>query len=219
MMRRATRESGFTLIEVLIGITLLAMLGALIASGTRLGGRAWTTAERQTTDGDTVPLVQALLRRTIVHAVPAFVSDDPRNRTIDFTGEPNGLSLVAPRPGTQDDGPWVRQRFYVGQQGTSRTLFVSLTPVAPPVPGGPIPLLGHISQMEFSYFGSQSPGGPPAWQNSWTNRTRLPDLIRIVIARDDPKLPIWPELIVGTRITANAACIYKSLASDCQRTR
>jgi general secretion pathway protein J len=219
MMRRATRESGFTLIEVLIGITLLAMLGALIASGTRLGGRAWATAERQTTDGDTVPLVQALLRRTIVHAVPAFVSDDPRDRTIDFTGEPTGLSLVAPRPGTQDNGPWVRQRFYVGQQGTSRTLFVSLTPAAPRVPGGPIPLLGHISQMEFSYFGPQTPGGAPAWQNSWTNRTRLPDLIRIVIARDDPKLPIWPELIVGTRITANAGCIYKSLASDCQRTR
>jgi general secretion pathway protein J len=219
MTRRAKQESGFTLIEVLIGITLLAMLGTLIASGTRLGGRAWTSAERQTSDGDAVLLVQALLRRTIVHAVPAFVSDDPQVRTIDFAGEPNGLSLVAPQPGMQNNGPWVRQQFYVGQRGVSRTLFVSLVPTARNVAGGQIPLLDHISQIRFSYYGSQPPSETPAWQDSWTNRNSLPDLIRIVVTRDNPKLPIWPELIVGTRATANAACIYQALANDCQRTR
>ena len=89
LMRRASSQAGFTLIEMLIGITLLAMLGALIANGTRLGSRSWSSAERRSAGSDDVMLVQSFFRRTIAQAAPVFATEDPRDMTIDFSGGPD----------------------------------------------------------------------------------------------------------------------------------
>jgi general secretion pathway protein J len=220
-VRRRSSQAGFTLIEVLISITVLAMLGTLIASGTRLGGRAWNSAERQTNGTDDVVLVQDFFRRTITRTLPIFATDDPRDSTVQFAGTSDTLELMAPQPGTQYRGPAVQERFYVGQAGGSRALFVGLRLDASPPSTAQkaVVVLDHVSQVRFGYFGSAGPGMPPAWQDSWSNLGRLPDLIRIDIVRDDPKLPLWPELIVGTRVTGNAGCIYNDAGTGCQRTR
>jgi general secretion pathway protein J len=123
--RRSAAESGFTLIEVLVGVTLLAMLATLIATGTRLGGRAWNSAERQTTEIDDMYAVQGLLRRTIARARPSFAAADPVDMTVAFSGAPDSLSLVSAHPGTQDNGPWARERFFVARSGKTRALFMS----------------------------------------------------------------------------------------------
>jgi general secretion pathway protein J len=215
-MRSTDPEAGFTLIEMLIGITLVAMLGALIASGTRLGTRSWDKAERLSDGSDDVMLVQGFFRRTIERVAPAFASQDPRDLTVEFAGDPDALLLMAPQPGTQYGGPWVQERFYVGQHGNHRALFAQrrLDASAP----NPIVLLDHVSQVRFAYFGAAGDGAPAEWRESWINSLRLPDLVRLTIARDDPKLPVWPELIVATRATANAGCIYTGYGTACQRT-
>src|SRR6202007_2517586 len=97
VMQRASSHAGFTLIEMLIGITLLAMLGALIASGTRLGSRSWSSAERRSAGSDDVMLVQSFLRRTIAQTAPAFATEDQRDMTIEFSGGPDTLTLMAPQ--------------------------------------------------------------------------------------------------------------------------
>jgi len=40
-------------------------------------------------------------------------------------------------------------------------------------------LLDGLESIAFSYFGSDKPGDPPRWQESWENRTRLPQLVRL----------------------------------------
>jgi general secretion pathway protein J len=216
MPRRARAEAGFTLIEVLIGIALLAMLGVLIADGIRLGGRAWNNAERQTGNSDEMVLLQSLFRRTILRAAPAFGSADPRDMTIAFAGDADTLTLTAPQPGTLFDGPWVRERFYLGPNGASRALFVAWQRDGAP-PTGPVLLLDHVRAIRFAYFGPGGAGGAPDWQDSWQNRSRLPDLVRVAIARDDARLRAWPELVVATRMTANAGCVFDLYRNTCQR--
>lgn len=224
MNRRADSESGFTLIEVLIGVTLLAMLATLIATGTRLSGRAWNSAERQTTEIHDMEAVQGLLRRTILRARPSFAAADPADMTIAFSGEPETLSLVAAQPGTQDDGPWTRQRFYIARAGASRALFVSWQADAPSAAGQAAPageqmLLDHVAALHFSYFGPSRPGEAAVWLDQWTSRDRLPELVRVAIERDGAGFRPWPELVVATRITANAGCIFDALRPACQRVR
>jgi len=225
MDRRANTQAGFTLIEVLIGIAVLAMLGTLIANGIRIGGRAWNNAERQSASSDDMVQVQNLFQRTIVRARPAYASTDPHDLTIAFTGQADSLSLMAPQPGTQYGGAWVQQRFYVGRSGGSRALFASLQLDMASLadnrarPANPDVLIDHVAAVRFAYFGSAGPGQVPAWQDTWIGRDRLPDLVRIAITRDDPRLRAWPDFVVGTRATANAACIYDVYANGCRRMR
>ena len=143
-----------------IGITLLAMLGALIANGTRLGSRSWSSAERRSAGSDDVMLVQSFFRRTIAQAAPVFATEDPRDMTIDFSGGPDTLTLMAPQPGTQSAGVWVQERFYVGQHGGHRDLFVRLRfdPSLPAAAPDPVTLLEGVSQVRFAYFGAAAPG-------------------------------------------------------------
>ncbi len=224
MIPRADSEAGFTLIEVLIGVTLLAMLATLIATGTRLSGRAWNFAERQTTEIHDMDAVQGLLRRTIVRARPSFAAPDPADMTIAFGGEPDALSLVAAQPGTQDNGPWARERFYVARSGATRALFMSWQMDAPAAagqsaPAGELILLDHVAALRFAYFGPPRPGEASVWLDRWTNRDRLPELVRVAVERDGAGFRPWPELVVATRITANAGCIFDALSSTCQRGR
>jgi general secretion pathway protein J len=220
---RTSAESGFTLIEVLIGLTLLAMLATLIANGTRLSGRAWNTAERRTAESDDMGAVQGLLRRTIERARPSFVAADPADMTVAFSGAPDTLSLVAAQPGTQGSGPWVRQRFYVARSGRTRALFTSWQADAgtdgQSAPAGEAMVLDHVAALRFAYFGPPRTGEAPVWLEHWTARDRLPALVRVTIERDGAGFAAWPELVVATRITANASCIYDALRPTCQRVR
>jgi general secretion pathway protein J len=215
---RGSREAGFTLIELLIGVMLLAMLATLIASGTRLAGRAWNSAERQSTEIDDMDAVQGLLRRTIARARPSFAGTDPADMRVAFSGEPETLSLVSAQPGTQDNGPWMRERFFVGRSGGTRALFMSWQS-AGSAPAAEAKLLDRVAAVRFAYFGPPRPGEASAWLEQWTDRDRLPELVRVAVERDAGNLMAWPELVVATRITGNAGCVYDAENSTCRRTR
>jgi general secretion pathway protein J len=216
--RRGSREAGFTLIEVLIGVMLLAMLATLIASGTRIAGRAWNSAERQSSEIDDMDAVQGLLRRTIARARPAFAAADPADMTVAFRGEPDTLTLVSAQPGTQDNGPWMRERFFVGRSGSTRALFMSWQS-AGATPVGEARLLDHVAMVRFAYFGPPRPGEASAWLEQWTDRDRLPELVRVAVERDGGNLSAWPELVVATRVTGNGGCVYDAQSSTCRRAR
>jgi general secretion pathway protein J len=222
VIRRSNREAGFTLIEALIGITLLAMLATLIATGTRAGGRAWNSAERQAGETDDIETVQGLLRRTIARARPSFAASDPGDMTVAFKGEPNSLTLVTAQPGSQDNGPWTSERFYVSGSGNARALFMSWQTGpsgASAAPPGEAVLLEHVAAIRFAYFGPPRPGEGGAWLEQWADRDSLPQLVRVVIEREGSRFAAWPELVVATRITGNAGCVYDALSSTCRRTR
>ena len=214
-------EAGLTLVEVLVGITLLALLGALIANGMDFGARAWSRAERRTAGTDDIGLVQGFLRRTLAAARPAYRAPDLRDATITFAGEPDTLDLVAPQPAGDGPGSWTHERFRLLRHGASSALYVDLRwymaegEVQPPA--ARVMLLDHVSQLRFAYFGAPAPGEAPGWQDRWTGQTALPALVRVTIVRDDPALGVWPELVVRPRVTANAGCVYDALSGRCPR--
>jgi general secretion pathway protein J len=214
---------GFTLVEVLIGLALMAMLMTLIANGVRLGTSAWSRAEVVTGDMDDIETVQGLLRRTIVQAQPAFASADPQDMTIRFAGEPDAMTVVAPQPATQGLGPWMEQRFAIDRSAAGAGgLVLSWRPIG--VAGQPVAprqdlLLDRVAGLKFSYFGSPGPDQPPQWQDRWVDRQALPNLIRVSIERTGIGRRTWPDLVVATRVTTNPACLYEASTSVCRRER
>lgn len=223
-MTRGRAEAGFTLVEVLVGVMLLAMLATVIATGTRDSGRAWNAAERQTDEVDQMDAVQNLLRHVLAVARPSYAGSDPADLTIAFAGEPEALSLVAPQPATQDHGPWVRERVFLAGSGRTRAMFISWQPAAATTgedlaPVSEAVLLDRVSALRFAYFGPPDSGQPAIWLDRWVARDRLPKLVRVAVERDGKGLRPWPDLVVATRINGNAGCIFNALSATCQRPR
>ncbi len=220
MSSRSRNQTGFTLVEVMIGLALLAMLMSLAAYGVQMGVRSWTRAETVTADLDDIETVQGWLRRMIVRALPAYATADPANLSIVFAGEPDTMLLVAPQPATQGAGPPAVQRIFMAPSNGAPGVFVRWQLNAPqgsPPPARDDLLLDHVAMLRFGYFGAGGPGQPAAWQDRWVDRDRLPDLIRISITRDRKGLRPWPDLIVATRVTSNATCLYDASSSGCRR--
>ncbi len=208
-----------TLIETLIAVTLLAMLGTVIATGTRIGGRAWGSAERQTAEIEDIDTVQALLRRMVARAQPAYASSDPSDRLVAFAGGPDAMTIVTPQPGGGDGGPWTIVRFHLARDGAGSALALSWRYDAPAAGGQAerqIRLLEHVDALSFGYFGPGAGGSAAGWRESWTDADRLPDLVRIGVRRNPPFQP-WPDIVIATHVTANAGCVLNSTALSCSR--
>ena len=92
---RRSRDVGFTLVELLIALVLIALITVLLFSGLRLGSRAWegveTVSERVSDLRLARNFVETMLRQSRDAAV---VVDGIEMRV--FAGEPQRLELVAP---------------------------------------------------------------------------------------------------------------------------
>lgn len=224
-MSRRDAGAGFTLVELLIALTLVGLLATLVFGGVRLAARAWGRTDDRAAEAADRWAVANVLRDAIAGAYPAFASSDPRDRTIAFDGEAGSLTLLAPLPQAIAAGVTAEMRFYLAGEGPSKTLVLGWRLDLPSADsGGALPenrvvLLDRVRRIDFAYFGGDRPDAAPAWYESWPERTALPQLVRIDLERSDPALPAWPALIAAPRATINTNCIFDSLTAGCRRVR
>ena len=111
--RRRVCEAGFTLVELLVAVTLLALLTTLVFGAIKYGARAWAETDHRAVAAADLSAVQDVFRHAIGGAYPAFASADPTDREVAFDGAGEWLALVAPLPAAIASGVEAQQRFFV----------------------------------------------------------------------------------------------------------
>jgi general secretion pathway protein J len=216
-----TRHDGFTLLELMVTITLLALLSLLLFSGLRFGARAWDGNQAHGAGMDELRVVRSLLQRELEAAWPAYVTTDPVNPAIDFTGSATAVGFLAPAPqSAQSHG-----RARITLAGVHESGHVALVMRARPElaagngGGWSEPLLRNLAAVRFSYFGATAPGAAPAWRADWPSGRTFPQLVRIHVdfAKGDGR--VWPDLIVAPRIEIDSGCLYDYATKYCQGRR
>jgi general secretion pathway protein J len=220
---RRRGEAGFTLVELLVAMTLLGLLTILVLGGVKIAIRTWAKTHDDIAEATDLWAVENLLRRTIADTDPVFATLHGDDRIIDFEGESTALSLLAPLPQAIAPGVMARMRFFLLPDGQSQALIMAWRANLPAAASGEmlredkVKLLDRVRAMQLDYFGPGEAGGPAVWQSSWTGRTRLPNLIRIRVERDDSAAPNWPELVAEPRAGLTTGCIYDPVSGDCRR--
>jgi general secretion pathway protein J len=223
--QRRIHEQGFTLVELLVAVTLLALLTTLVFGALKYAARAWAATDHRAVAAADLSAAQDVLRHAITGAYPAFASADATDREIAFNGAGEWMALVASLPAAIASGVEAQQRFFVEGEGRLRALVMNWrfdlpsSDEATPLPENRVQLLDHVRALRFAYYGALDPSQAPSWWEGWSGFTRLPDLVRVHIERDDPLLPQWPDLVIATRATANTACVYDAVAAACRRFR
>src|SRR5262249_7706471 len=75
--QRHIHEQGFTLMELLVAVTLLALLTTLVFGAIKYSGRAWAETDRRAVAAADLSAVQSVFLHAITGAYPAFASADP----------------------------------------------------------------------------------------------------------------------------------------------
>ncbi|HZQ59865.1 MAG TPA: prepilin-type N-terminal cleavage/methylation domain-containing protein [Casimicrobiaceae bacterium] len=205
--------SGFTLVELLVALTLLALLSAVLSGSLRLAGRSWQGGEARAAQVDEMRQTQAFLREQIASALPkrmAKAVDTP----LLFQGDASEIYYVAPLPERVVEGGTQLFHLAVEKDGERNALVLERVYIDPDLLDLPdfrdserTVLAEHIAEIKLGYFGRDpdaSDSDTPKWRDRWDDRQRLPMLIRIDVQPE--RGPAWPTLIAEPRRAPEAAC-------------
>jgi general secretion pathway protein J len=195
--------AGFTLLEVLASLVLLALLLVGVYSGIRTATHSVTSGTAAITRIDQIRSAQQFLRRELAQSMLQPIGRTDKGEDIFFVGDAREMRYVAPLPGYLGKlGPQLQQLKLVddGKQGLRLELSLALLPPdgKPPKPlGEPQVLMDHLTQGSFDYRGVDAQARSLPWAPSWADGRRLPQLVRIKLQTD--RGHAWPELDVPLR--------------------
>lgn len=201
------RQAGFTLMEVLAALALLALLLVGVYSGIRTATHSVRAGSAAVERLDAVRSTQQFLRRELEQAMTEQLAANDKDEAIFFKGDAHTMSFVAPLPGYLGKlGPQAQTLRLVDNGKGGQRLEVSfalLPPGGKPLKSGaPQVLLEDVHTGSFHYRGLDSQGHPGAWRDDWPEGDRLPQLVRIDLALDGTV--DWPQLVVPLRVDASA---------------
>ena len=209
-MRRTTpfpaRFHGFTLVELLLALTLMSMLLALAYGGLRAATRATDRGQTILEDSSRIRMAHQFVRKQLNQASPLVfaVSEDGEERTV-FVGGADHIRFVAPMPGYLGfGGPQVQELAIVpGQDHLELVLnHALLQGFEEPrlYDRDPILLLEDIESARFSFLGRDENGELSGWTSSWQDVNVLPESIALEIEFIDDVYIQWPLLTASVRI-------------------
>ncbi len=206
------RHAGFTLVELLIAITLVAALSTGMLLAMRTGLQTVQKVDDRLTANRRVLSVQQILQHQISNAFPALGQcGDGGGSGLMFRGTPQSLLLVSsysmtegarglPRvlvfqviPSDQGVRLIVNESLYYGPQSTAPFCLNGL-PFAQPGPQSFV-LADHLAYCKFVYeIGDPESPRPKGWVNAWS-QPLLPYAVRVdmvPLMADPAHLPLLP---------------------------
>ena len=209
-MRRSrgmrSRRAGFTLVELLLALTLMSMLLALAYGGFRAATRATDRGQTILEDSSRIRMAHQFVRKQLNQISPlAFeVSEDGVDRTV-FVGEEQRIRFVAPMPGYLGfGGPQVQELAVVrGPFGLELVLSHALLQGFEEdllYERDPIPLVNQIESARFSFLAVDEEGELAGWTSVWDQPDTLPKSIALEIEFEEDVYIQWPLLTAAVRV-------------------
>jgi general secretion pathway protein J len=182
---------GFTLLELLVALTVLGLLLVGLAQGMHFGLLAWGTQVRLSSGNDDFTTLDSTLRHLIEGADPGDDLDPAP-----FVGSSNRLDCVTALPSAGDPTGSRRMQAVLlvdaGHRLVLRWLpFLHARRVGPPPPSTETELLRGVAGMELAFW---RPGGD--WVSAW-RLPNLPTLVRIRLKFSAGDGRHWPDIVAA----------------------
>ncbi len=202
--------AGFTLVELLLALSLMSMLLALAYGGLRASTRAADKGQAVLEDSGRIRMAHQFVRKQLNQMAPlAFAENGDQQERVVFEGSARKIRYVAPMPGYLGfGGPQVQELEIIsGDEGDQLVLSHAL------LQGfeegnlylrDPIVLLEQIEFAEFGFLGRDETGELTGWVNQWAQPGQLPEAVSLEIEFAEEVYIRWPLLMASVRVDPTA---------------
>jgi general secretion pathway protein J len=200
-MNRHVRAAGFTLLEILLALVLLAFVMLGVWGALRGATRVTHSADAVMARSESVRTVQQFLRRYVSAAQPQAYAAGAAAPLRMFHGDATSMQYVAPLPlQSGHAGLYIQTIALKPAQTGGQALWLIYRPYTDGRDADATPvqhlLLADLRGGRFQYLSADAFGQPPAWHADWQATHGLPAAVRIELE------PAWrvrvpfPSLVI-----------------------
>jgi general secretion pathway protein J len=196
--RNCQRQAGFTLLEILVALMVLAFLLIGLTQGARTGFALWRSQSRRIGETEEIDATARTLR-SLLTGIPILpvAAADAAPRAIAITGSADRLAFVGDLPtglGATRLADMTIE-LHAGRLVLHWAPHRHERPDAPPGKPAETELIGGIRRLELAYLG----GASPLWHARWAG-PGLPLLIRVRLRFAEGDRRRWPDLIAAPQL-------------------
>jgi len=196
-------RGGFTLLEVIIAITILSLITVIIGSAFRLGIQAWGRGEKETEDGQRLRALSSLLSQQLTSIYPYRIKIEGKDEdVVAFKGEPDSITFVTTMTDSSYGGlKWVQYIFRDGVLSYKEGLLPDKKFEEHIKDKNKEEIVdSHIDKFRFSYSYLLE---DDEWMESWDDEEEVPDAVKVNLSDFQPFVIKIPEIIYGERADAS----------------
>lgn len=200
-------DAGYTLLEMLAAIAIIALMSVPMASGMEFGIRTWQDAHVKVSEQERIMLVRARLTDWMRGAHPVDVNRVAGVKSYPVTGDEATLSfMTAIHPDPVRDSLY-RVTLRLSEGGA---LQAGVMPDHAQYEDGAeetwFDLLAGVDAVRFSYLDGVDAGGSFIWASEWQERISMPQAFRMDLDFADDKQG-WQTVTVRPVISEQAHCV------------
>lgn len=209
MTQRASASAGFTLVEMLVGLSLLALIMSFLTPLLFEARRALRIVERPSLQAQ-VSAAQMYLRNGLTQVYPAIPGATGDQSRLGLSGNAQAFSYATTyAPQAVYQGLYVVTVHFVpnGFGGfdfvADEQIYRPQTGFSDAAPVRRLKLVENLASGQFSFFNLESNPDAP-WQSEWPKSRVLPQLISIALAFNAGDERIWPTFWVRPAAAASS---------------
>lgn len=201
MMRPGARARGFTLLEILLALVLLAFVMVGVWGAIRGATRIAHSADAAMAQSEAVRTAQHFLRTWLPSAQPLPFATGANGPARQFTGTASMLRYVGALPLQAGHAGLYLQTLELQKGGDgSVALWLSYVPYTGNQPTTTKPvahrLLGDLHGGHFQYLGTFKPNSPAEWQDAWQDARGVPTAVRVQLDPAWRPRVAFPEMVI-----------------------